>query len=128
MLRHRLAAVFEPRSLLILSSRELPVVRTPPALLQGRIADVRVGGDGRMDMPSRLDFLAADQRLDMALLCLDPAQLPAALGALRQHRPRALVLLPHSTPAANPIETRAYCQSWGRMNDCLVLGPGALGV
>ena len=128
MLRHRLAALFEPRSLLILSSRELPVVRTPPALLKGRIADVRIGVDGRWQMPGRLDFLAEGQRPDMALLCLDPALLPAALGALKAHRPRALVLLPHSTPAADPVETRAYCQSWGRMNDCLVLGPGALGI
>ncbi|MFV0282380.1 MAG: GNAT family N-acetyltransferase [Castellaniella sp.] len=128
MLRHRLAALFEPRSLLILSSRELPVVRTPPALLQGRIADVRIGEDGRWQMPQRLEFLQEGQRLDMALLCLDPALLPAALGALKAHRPRALVLLPHTTPAVDPIETRAYCQSWGRMNGCLVLGPGALGV
>ncbi|MBB6084624.1 hypothetical protein HNR28_002671, partial [Castellaniella defragrans] len=79
MLRHRLAALFEPRSLLILSSRELPVVRTPPALLKGRIADVRIGDDGRWQMPQRLDFLQEGQRLDMALLCLDPALLPAAL-------------------------------------------------
>ena len=82
MLRHRLAALFEPRSLLVLSSRELPVVRTPPALLEGRIAVVRIGGDGRWQMPRRLDFLEDGQRLDMALLCLDPASLPAALDAL----------------------------------------------
>ena len=113
MLRHRLAALFEPRSLLILSSRELPVVRTPPALLKGRIADVRIGDDGRWQMPGRLDFLQEDQRLDMALLCLDPAHLPAALGALKQHRPRALVLLPHPTPADDPhSSTGAARRGW----------------
>lgn len=128
MLRHRLAALFEPRSLLILSSRELPVVRTPPALLQGRITDVRVGDDGHWRMPPQLEGLKDGQRLDMALLCLDPALLPTVLGALKAHQPRVLVLLPHSTSSADPLETRAYCQSWGRMNDCLVLGPGALGI
>ncbi len=128
MLRHRLAALFEPRSLLILSSRELPVVRTPPALLQGRITDVRVGDDGHWRMPPQLEGLKDGQRLDMALLCLDPALLPTVLGALKAHQPRVLVLLPHSTSSVDPLETRTYCQSWGRMNDCLVLGPGALGI
>jgi acetyltransferase len=128
MLRHRLAALFEPRSLLILSSRELPVVRTPPALLQGRITDVRVGDDGHWRMPPQLEGLKDGQRLDMALLCLAPALLPTVLGALKAHQPRVLVLLPHSTSSVDPLETRTYCQSWGRMNDCLVLGPGALGI
>ncbi len=129
MLRHRLAALFEPRSLLILSSRELPVVQAPPALLRGRIADVRIGADGQWRLPrQRLAFLQEGQRLDMALLSIDPAQLPAALAALRVHRPRALVLLPHEIPAADPMEIRAICQAWGRLNDCLVLGPGALGI
>lgn len=128
MLRHRLAALFEPRSLLVLSSRELPVVLAPPALLRGRIADVRVDAGGHWQLPARLDFLRDGQRLDMALLCVAPALLPAALGALRAHRPRALVLLPHEAPSTDPLETRAYCQAWGQMNDCLVLGPGALGI
>jgi acetyltransferase len=128
MLRHRLAALFEPRSLLVLSSRELPVAQTPPPMLRGRVADVRVDAAGQWRLPGRLDFLQEGQRLDMALLCLDPARLPAALGALRAYRPRALVLLPHETPSADPLETRTYCQAWGQMNDCLVLGPGALGI
>jgi acetyltransferase len=129
MLRHRLAALFEPRSLLILSSRELPVVRTPPDQLRERIADFRVGPDGRWTLPpARLAFLQDDQRLDMALLSVDPAQLPAVLAAVRVHRPRALVLLPHAAAAADPQATREACQAWGRANDCLVLGPGALGI
>ncbi|TAN27257.1 MAG: GNAT family N-acetyltransferase [Castellaniella sp.] len=129
MLRHRLAALFEPRSLLILSSRELPVVRMPPEQLLGRIADFRVSADGHWVLPAeRLAFLQDDQQLDMALLSVDPAQLPAVLAALRVHRPRALVLLPHAVAAADPQATRAACRAWGRANDCLVLGPGALGI
>ena len=129
MSRHRLAALFEPRSLLILSSHELPVVRMPPEPLQGFIADFRVAPDGRWALPTgRLAFLQDDQRLDMAVLSVDPAQLPAVLAALRIHHPRSLVLLPHAVPAADPRATRMACQAWGRANDCLVLGPGALGV
>ncbi|HEX7386025.1 MAG TPA: GNAT family N-acetyltransferase [Castellaniella sp.] len=129
MSRHRLAALFEPRSLLILSSHELPVVQSTPEQLQGRIADFRIQPDGRWRLPAnRLGFLQDGQRLDMALLSVDPAQLPLALAALRPHHPRALVLLPHEIPSADPRRARAECQAWGRQNDCLVLGPGALGV
>ncbi|CAM5783022.1 GNAT family N-acetyltransferase [Castellaniella caeni] len=128
MLRHRLAALFEPRSLLVLSSHELPVVQAPPALLQDRIASVRIDERGHWQLPATLGFLEKGQRLDMALLSIDPASLPAALGDIKRYRPRALVLLPHETPSANPLETRTYCQAWGQMNDCLVLGPGALGI
>lgn len=128
MLRHRLAALFEPRALLILSSRELPVVRMPPDRLRGRIADVRVEADGRWVMPQRLDFLQPGQRLDMALLCLAPGRIPAALAALQVFRPRALVLLPHEVSSADPAQTQRQCRDWGRANDCLILGPGALGI
>ncbi len=128
MLRHRLAALFEPRSVLVVSARELPVVRQTPACLRGRITEVRVDASGGFRMPGRLEYLQEGQRPDLALLCVDPAHLPAILGALRALRPRALLLLPHETPSRDPVETRVYCQAWGRMNDCLVLGPGALGV
>lgn len=128
MLRHRLASLFEPRSVLVISTRELPVVRQTPSRLQGRLTDVRVDASGNFQIPERLDYLQADQRPDLALLCANPELLPAILDALRSLRPRALVLLPHETPSSDPVETRVYCQSWGRMNDCLVLGPGALGV
>ncbi|WP_269496705.1 bifunctional acetate--CoA ligase family protein/GNAT family N-acetyltransferase [Castellaniella sp. S9] len=128
MLRHRLAALFEPRSVLVISARELPVVRQTPPRLRGRITEVRVDASGGVRLPERLDYLQEGQRPDLALLCVDPAHLPSILGALRRFRPRALVLLPHETPSRDPVETRVYCQSWGLMNDCLVLGPGALGV
>uniref|UniRef100_UPI00334094A1 bifunctional acetate--CoA ligase family protein/GNAT family N-acetyltransferase n=1 Tax=Castellaniella defragrans TaxID=75697 RepID=UPI00334094A1 len=128
MLRHRLAALFEPRSVLVISARELPIMRQPPSLLRGRITEVKVDAAGGFRMPERLDYLQDEQRPDLALLCVDPVHLPALLDALRKLQPRVLVLLPHETPSRDPVETRIYCQSWGRMNDCLVLGPGALGV
>ncbi|MFA7438241.1 GNAT family N-acetyltransferase [Castellaniella sp.] len=128
MMRHRLSALFEPRSLLVVSSRPLPALKNPPALLRGRIAEVTVDEHGHLHMPERLDFLLAGQRLDMAVLWVDPVRLMSVLGALRTHRPRVVILLPHPQAAHDPKETRSYCQTWGRLNDCLVLGPGALGV
>ncbi|HUH40952.1 MAG TPA: GNAT family N-acetyltransferase, partial [Castellaniella sp.] len=92
------------------------------------ITDVRVDLSGGFRMPQTLDYLQEGQRPDMALLCVAPGHLPAILNAMRRFRPRALVLLPHEVASPDPIETRVFCQAWGRMNDCLVLGPGALGV
>ncbi len=128
MLRHRLAALFDPRSLLIVSTRHLSVEDNPSAGLRGRISVVRADAQGGFQVPATLDFLQAKQRLDMAVLCVDPSQLQQILAQLQRHRPRVLMLLPHPEPAADPAATRAFCQHWGRVHDCLVLGPGAAGV
>lgn len=128
MLRHRLAALFEPRSVLVISRRELAVVRATPEALKGRVTAVEVDASGAFVLPEHLDGLTEGQRLDLALLCVDPRTLPQVFEALKFHRPRAVILLPHEQPADDPLETRVYCQAWGRMNDCLMLGPGAFGV
>lgn len=128
MLRHRLAALFEPRSVLVISRRELAVVKSTPAVLRGRVTVVEVDASGALVIPARLNGLTGDQRLDLAVLCVDPRTLPQVFETLKAHHPRAVILLPHEHPADDPLETRVYCQAWGRMNDCLILGPGAFGV
>ncbi|MBV6272445.1 GNAT family N-acetyltransferase [Alcaligenaceae bacterium CGII-47] len=128
MLRHRLAALFEPRSVLVVSRRELAVVTATPAVLQGRVTLAPVDASGAFALPAQLEGLTNGQRLDLALLCVDPGTLPQVFEAIRVHHPRALILLPHEHPAEDPLETQVYCQAWGRVNDCLVLGPGAFGV
>lgn len=128
MLRHRLAALFEPRSLLIISSRKLSVVDTPTNMLRGRITDVRIKESESWQIPAKLDFISAGQRLDLALVCVNPAILPRVLNSISVHKPRAIILLPHETPADDPAKVRQMSQTWGQQNNCLVLGPGAFGV
>lgn len=128
MLRHRLAALFEPRSVLVVSARELAVVTATPPVLQGRVTRVRVRASGAFELPVQLEGLTEGQRLDLALLCVDPRTLPQVFDAIKGHHPRAVILLPHEQSAEDPLETQVYCQAWGRMNDCLMLGPGAFGV
>lgn len=128
MLRHRLAALFEPRSLLIISSRKLSVVDTPPNMLRGRIVDVRINESEDWQIPAKLDFLTSEQRLDLALVSVNPAILSKVLNRISAHRPRAIILLPHEIPADDPAAVRKVSQDWGRQNNCLVLGPGAFGV
>lgn len=128
MLRHRLAALFEPRSLLIISSHKLAVVDSTPHMLRDRIADVRVQSGQALNIPEKLEFLQPGQRLELALVSVNPAILPKVLSQLAKHNPRALILLPHETPANDPAHVRNMTQEWGQNNDCLVLGPGALGI
>src|SRR3546814_6296162 len=93
MLRHRLASLFEPRSLLVLSDRDLPVAQSVPATLRESIAFVAVRSGEPIVIPPRLPGVEVAQRLDAALVCVEPARLPQALAALATHRPRPLVLL-----------------------------------
>lgn len=128
MLRHRLAALFEPRSLLVLASRPVPVVLHPPRILQNAITVVDVQAGTPMALPERLNGLEADERPDLALLCLPSARLPEALKAMQAYRPRALLLLTSDVPPADPAADLVLCQNWARQNGCLLVGPRAFGV
>lgn len=128
MLRHRLAALFEPASLLVVTDRRLPIAETTPASLRGRLTRVELQPGDPISLPGSLNGVDATARLDQALVCIAPERLPEALEALRPHRPRSVVLLPHDRPSADPIEDMVYCRSWGKLHDCTVLGPRSFGV
>lgn len=128
MLRHRLAALFEPRALLIVSDRELPVERNQPASLQNAITRIALDDIEAGRMPERIAGVAAGQRLDQALVCVPPGRLPAVLDALRGYRPRIVVLLAHTEQSDDPVQDLIYARSWSKLNDCLVLGPRSFGV
>lgn len=128
MPRHRLAALFEPRTLVIISDRPLPIEHDIPARLHNaitRIAPERVLAG---ELPERLQGVAAGERLDLALVCVAPGGLPAVMDALRPHRPRSVVVLAHPEQSEDPMQDMVYCRSWGKLNDSLVLGPRSFGV
>ncbi|TAL84372.1 MAG: GNAT family N-acetyltransferase [Candidimonas sp.] len=126
MLRHRLAALFEPQSLLVLSDQPLPVEHALPEYLKGSATFVTAQA-GRPIVLTDVRR-SSGTRLELALVCIAPSRLPEALEALRLLRPRALILLPVDPPSANPLEDMAYCRAWARLNDCMVLGPRSFGV
>lgn len=127
MLRHRLAALFEPRSLLVLSYRPLPVVLEPPTALERSSTFVHIDEEGPVQVPDTLNGVSPGARLDLALLCVDSPRLPQALDALRQHRPRALILLSTDKAPENALEDMVYCRSWALLNGCCLLGPRSFG-
>jgi acetyltransferase len=128
MLRHRLAALFEPATLLVVADRRLPIAEATPPSLRGRLTLVELQSGAPISFPDTLSGVDAGARLDQALICIAPERLPEVLAALRPYRPLSVVLLPHDRPSADPVEDMVYCRSWGKLNDCTILGPRSFGV
>lgn len=128
MPRHRLAALFEPRSLVVLSDRALPISSSVPRSLKDSTTIINASADADIFLPQALNGVEAGERVDQVLVCVAPHRLPQALAALKHCRPRCLTVLQHSSPSANAVEDMVYCQTWGELNDCVVLGPRSFGV
>lgn len=128
MLRHRLASLFEPRNLVVVADRSLPIVQNTPRWLKGTMAYVQVQGDDPVTVPDTLPGVAPGGRVDQVLVCVPSNRLPHVLDAVRALRPRSIVLLSHPQMAHDTAEEMAYCLSWAKLNDCLILGPRAFGV
>jgi len=128
MLRHRLAALFEPRSLVVVTDRFLPLRQSLPASLQGTSTWVEDIGQAPIRLPQVLNGLAAGARPDLGVLCVPPPRLAEALDALAPHRPRVLLVLDSGLPSTDPEADRQRCREWGLRNDCLIVGPRAVGM
>lgn len=128
MPRHRLAALFEPRSVLVFSDRPLPILQDAPARLRASMTWVDVMPGQALALPPALAAVAADGRPDVALVCVPPDRLTDVFDLLRGCRPRGMVVLPHPEPSAHPLEDAAYCRTWAQLNDCLILGPRSFGL
>src|SRR3546814_7114770 len=97
MLRHHLAALFEPQSLLVVSYRPLPIAQNLPSVLGKATTFGELAPDGEIVVPQSLAGIQPGARVDLALLCVHSNQLPQALAAIGAHRPRALILLSTET-------------------------------
>ncbi|HLS50587.1 MAG TPA: GNAT family N-acetyltransferase, partial [Burkholderiaceae bacterium] len=129
MLRHQLNSLFEPRSLLLVGPANLAFMgATLPAALQACTTRLVLEAEETPQLPSQLQGLADKQRLDLAVVCVSPDQLPLLLDALSVFRPRVLVVLSSAQAAADSYELLAFCRSWGLLNDCQVLGPRSFGL
>ncbi|WP_171963022.1 bifunctional acetate--CoA ligase family protein/GNAT family N-acetyltransferase [Bordetella trematum] len=127
MLRHVLAPLFEPRSLLIIADHSLPAAPVLPAALRARSTLVDCPEGEAPGLPERCNGLADGERPDLALVCVSPAVLPETLRRLAALAPRALILLPHALPDPYPRGTMALVQAWSQEHHCQVLGPRSFG-
>ena len=127
MLRHALAPLFEPRSLVIVADRPLPAESSLSPSLQARTTVVRCEVGAAPELPGSLSGLGAGERPDLALVCVSPAVLPETLRRLAPVAPRAVILLPHEIPDPYPRGTLALCRAWAEENRCELLGPRSFG-
>jgi acetyltransferase len=128
MLRHALASLFEPRSLVIIADRPLPGAQMLPAGLRARTTCIDGAAGVVPEIPLQLIGLADDERPDLGVLCVAPAVFPETLRRLAARAPRALIVLPHEQVDPYPRGTVALCQAWAQENRCKLLGPRAFGV
>ncbi|WP_312437799.1 GNAT family N-acetyltransferase [Achromobacter sp.] len=127
MLRHALAPMFEPASLVIVADRPLPAASSLSPALKAKTTVVAVEPGAAPDLPGKLEGLAAGDRPDLALVCVSPAVLPETLRRLAPLSPRAVILLPHELPDPYPRGTLALCRAWAEENHCELLGPRSFG-
>jgi acetyltransferase len=128
MPRHRLAALFEPRTLLIVADRPLPIVQHVAPTLAASLTVVRLEAGEPLSLPASPNGVLPGFRLDQALVCVPPDRICDVLAALQERRPRSLVLLPHPSPSVDPASDMQACRAWGQKHDCMVLGPRAFGI
>lgn len=128
MLRHALAPLFDPKSLVIVADRPLPVVNTLRAELRANTTQVDVQAGQAPAIPETCQGLSAGQRPDLALICVSPAILPDVLRRLTALQPRAAIVLPHELPDPYPGGTLALCRAWAEQTGCALLGPRAFGL
>jgi len=127
MLRHALAPLFEPASLLVVSDRVLPVAQWLPKGLGAAATYVMAATGEAPAIPDVLQGVAPGARVDLAVVCVSPAVLLETLRRLVPGAPRAMVLLPHELPDPYPKGTQALCREWAQAHDCQILGPRAFG-
>lgn len=125
MLRHAFDPLFEPRSLLVVGDRPIPIAQAQPACLRGHFTRVECQYGQPIKVPEQLNGVASGARVDLALVCMAPQRLAETLMQLVRSRPRALILLPHDVVDAYPERTRELCREWALLHDCALLGPNA---
>jgi acetyltransferase len=125
MLRHVFDPLFEPRTLLVVGDRPIPIALTPPEILRGCLTLVACQYGQPIMVPEVLAGVTPGARVDLALVCIAPQRLVETLMQLVRVRPRALILLPHDAVDPNPVLTRELCREWALLHDCALLGPNA---
>jgi acetyltransferase len=125
MLRHAFDPLFEPRTLLVVGDRPIPIAHTQPEGLRGHFTRVECQYGQPIIVPEALEGVAPGARLDLALVCMAPQRLSETLMQLVRARPRAMILLPHDVVDPYPERTRELCREWALLHDCALLGPNA---
>lgn len=127
MLRHRLAAFFEPRSLCVIADTELPVFTHVPRYLKAAVDLLRLPGNSTRAQRLLQQFVPVPGR-ELAVICVRSSLLPVVLQCLDAAPPRAVLLLPGEVVDEAPPVTRELIHEWCRKHAVMLLGPRAFGI
>ncbi len=127
MLRHRLAAFFEPRSLCVIADSELPVFNQVPGYLKSATDLLRLSEEPDQARLQLQEFVPAATR-ELAVICVRPSLLADVLLALDRARPQAVLLLPGVVVDEDPAVTRKIITDWCQRHSVMLLGPRAFGI
>lgn len=127
MLRHRLAAFFEPRSLCVIADTELAVFAQVPAYLKAS-TDLLPLPDDLSSAQQQLRHWTMTPGRDLAVICVRSGLLGAVLQQMAVAPPRAVLLLPGQVVDQAPQDTRDLIQDWCREHGVMLLGPRAFGI
>ena len=128
MQRHIFGPLFEPQSILVITDQQLPLAQSLPAAEHPKLTKVQVQKGRPIEIPSELAGATAEQCLDLAVLCVDPARLAETLDQLARYRPRAAILLQSERVDSRPEQTITLCRRWATLHGCLMIGPQSFGI
>lgn len=125
MSRHTLSPLFDPRSLLAISDRPLPLMATLPAALRATTTDIRLDPVFGLVLPPVLcGSTDPGFRPDLVVINVPRTALQGVLEALTRIRPISVIVITHEPSDADT----AFCRRWAQANDCLLLGPHSFGM
>jgi acetyltransferase len=128
MLRHALDPLFQPRSLLVVSDRVLPLFQALPSGLRVRTTRVSFEMGQTPTVPDKLAGVAANERVDLVVISVPPLMIESTLAAVAPHRPCAIIVMAHGVVDPDPARTRGLCNTWAQDNQCALLGPFSFGL
>lgn len=126
MLRHRLASFFEPKSLIIISDTDLPILRALPANLGKRTTVLHIQ-EGHT-----FEELAQDtpmpENKELAVICVLPSRLGQVLEYLSSAPPKAMLMLAPNQIDSDPKESKALVHTWAKEHNVMLLGSRSFGL
>ena len=136
MYKHRLASLFDPSSILVVSDIDLPLSEHIPTRLEQHIEwhrwDVAshegllIDAEQQAQIPTQTSTTIESP--DLALICLSSKKIPLALRLLSKRQVKALIILPYTDSDPDSLDLQPVIEAWAKEHNCLLLGPRAFGV